>query len=143
MGKTRKKKGTRKAGGAALPSFLPFYFLVFAISIERTRLSRSLEQASSCLQCLSLLYVTTSLKKLKTKRGSDSLHIPFTTILYSFALFKICGIPKMEYCEIRSQVYISQFLNVCLFNAMCIRPDSNVAFHISEITESNANEGEQ
>ena len=30
----------------ALPSFLPFYFRVCAFSIQRTRLSRSLEQAS-------------------------------------------------------------------------------------------------
>ena len=38
MGKTRKKK-------ARDPSFLPFYFSVCAFSIQRTQLSRSLEQA--------------------------------------------------------------------------------------------------
>ena len=37
-----------KGGGGALPlpSFLPFYFLVRAFSISRTRLSWSLEQAT-------------------------------------------------------------------------------------------------
>ena len=50
-----KEKGRQKVGGAgrekgrerdpALPSFLPFYFRVCAFSIQRTRLSRSLEQA--------------------------------------------------------------------------------------------------
>ena len=56
-GEDAKEKGTRKVGGAgkrkkegrdaapALPSFLPFYFRVCAFSIQRTRLSRSLEQA--------------------------------------------------------------------------------------------------
>ena len=50
-----KEKGRQKVGGAgrekgrerdpALPSFLPFYFRVCAFSIQRTRLSPSLEQA--------------------------------------------------------------------------------------------------
>ena len=61
-----KVKGARKIGGAgkkekegrglglglgleltarSLPSFLPFYFRVRTFSIQRTRLSRSLEQA--------------------------------------------------------------------------------------------------
>ena len=55
-GEDAKEKGTRKVSGAgksrkgkraasALPSFLPFYFRVCAFSIQRTRLSRSLEQA--------------------------------------------------------------------------------------------------
>ena len=59
VGKTR-KKGARKVSGAgkrkkekgrdrvlSSPSFLPFYFRVRAFLIQRTRLSRSLEQASS------------------------------------------------------------------------------------------------
>ena len=54
-GKDAKEKGTRKLAGRekekgrepapAFPSFLPFYFRVCAFSIQRTRLSRSLEQA--------------------------------------------------------------------------------------------------
>ena len=43
-----KEKGTRKVG-PPLPSFLPFYFRVCAFSIQRTRLSRSLEQANQDL----------------------------------------------------------------------------------------------
>ena len=42
MGEDAKEKGTRKVGGAG-KRFRPFYFRVF--SIQRTRLSRSLEQA--------------------------------------------------------------------------------------------------
>ena len=42
MGEDSKEKGTRKVCGAG-KSFRPFYFRVF--SIQRTRLSRSLEQA--------------------------------------------------------------------------------------------------
>ena len=57
-GEDAKEKGTRKVGGVgkrkgerasavpALLSFLPFYFRVCAFSIQRTRLSRSLEQAT-------------------------------------------------------------------------------------------------
>ena len=41
---TRKKKARGKLAGRV--SFLPFYFRVCAFSIQRTRLSRSLEQAS-------------------------------------------------------------------------------------------------
>ena len=47
-----KGKGTRKVvlfqalRRERLPSFLPFYFRVCAFSIQRTRLSRSLEQAN-------------------------------------------------------------------------------------------------
>ena len=54
-GEEAKVKGTRKVGGMrkrekeapahALPSFLPFYFRVRAFSIQRPRLSKSLEQA--------------------------------------------------------------------------------------------------
>ena len=52
-GEEVKVKGTRKVGGMgkrekeapALPSFLPFYFCVRAFSIQRPRLSKSLEQA--------------------------------------------------------------------------------------------------
>ena len=52
-GEEAKVKGTRKVGGVgkrereapALPSFLPFYFRVRAFSIQRPRLSKSLEQA--------------------------------------------------------------------------------------------------
>ena len=39
----KKEKGREPA--PAFPSFLPFYFLACAFSIQRTRLSRSLEQA--------------------------------------------------------------------------------------------------
>ena len=58
VGKTRKKKAREKLAGQekgrerepppppALPSFLPFHFRVCAFSIQRTRLSRSLEQAT-------------------------------------------------------------------------------------------------
>ena len=61
MGKKQKKKAREKLAGQngagkrkkegretapALPSFLPFYFRVCAFSIQRTRLSRNLEQAS-------------------------------------------------------------------------------------------------
>ena len=55
MGKTRKKKareswrGEKKQKGWAapsLPSFFPFYFRLRALSIQRTRLSRNLEQAT-------------------------------------------------------------------------------------------------
>ena len=48
----RKEEGREKerepviiSAAAPLPSFLPFYFRVFAFSIQWTRLSRSLEQA--------------------------------------------------------------------------------------------------
>ena len=44
VGEDAKEKGTRKVG-PPLPSFLPFHFRVCAYSIQRTRLSRSLEQA--------------------------------------------------------------------------------------------------
>ena len=40
----KKEKGRERA--PALPSLLPFYFRVCAFSIQRTRLSRSLEQAT-------------------------------------------------------------------------------------------------
>ena len=55
-GEEAKVKGTRKVGGAgkkgrvrapSLSSFLPFYFRVRAFSIQRARLSRSLEKAKS------------------------------------------------------------------------------------------------
>ena len=59
-GEDAKEKGTRKVGGAgkrggkkegrtapSLPSCLPFYFGVCAFSIQQTRISRSLEQASA------------------------------------------------------------------------------------------------
>ena len=59
MGKTRKKKARENLTGRekmerkgestpSLPSFLPFNFRVPAFSIQRARLSRSLEEASSC-----------------------------------------------------------------------------------------------
>ena len=52
-GEDAKEKGTRKVGGAGKrkrppllsPVSSPFYFRVCAFSIQRTRLSRSLEQA--------------------------------------------------------------------------------------------------
>ena len=43
-GEDAKEKGTRKVGGALSPVSTCFIF-VFAFSIQRTRLSRSLEQA--------------------------------------------------------------------------------------------------
>ena len=45
-GEDAKEKGTRKVGKKkkGRESFLPFYFRVSAFSIQRTRLSRSLEQ---------------------------------------------------------------------------------------------------
>ena len=48
VGEDAKEKGTRKVG-PPLPSFLPCYFRVCAYSIQRTRLSRSLEQANQDL----------------------------------------------------------------------------------------------
>ena len=46
VGKTRKKKAREKlAGREKGKSFLPFYFRVCAFPIQRTRLSRSLQQA--------------------------------------------------------------------------------------------------
>ena len=48
-GEDAKEKGTRKVGGAektVLPSFLPFYFRFCAFTIQRTRLSQSLEQVT-------------------------------------------------------------------------------------------------
>ena len=58
MGEDAKERGARKVGGAgktkkevraapSLPSFLPFYFRDCAFSIQQTRISRSLEQASA------------------------------------------------------------------------------------------------
>ena len=45
-GEDAKEWGTRKVGGAGKrKSFLPFYFRVCAFSIQRTRLSKSLQQA--------------------------------------------------------------------------------------------------
>ena len=48
-GEDAKEKGREKVAERAppLPTFLPFYFCVWAFSIQRTRLSRSLEQAIS------------------------------------------------------------------------------------------------
>ena len=127
MGKTRKKKAREKLAGVLSPVSSSFIFL-FSLSQfsgpDYLGAWNRLAHAFSTFPCCTLQL------PLKTKRRSDSLHIPFTTLLYSFALFKMGGIPKMEYCEIRSRVHSSQFLNVCLFNAMYIRPDSNVAFHI-------------
>ena len=123
----RKKKAREKLAGVLSPVSSRFIFL-FSLSQfsgpDYLGTWNRLAQAFSTFPCCTLLL------PLKTKRRSDSLHIPFTTLLYSFALFKMGGIRKMEYCEIRSRVYSSQFLNVCLFNALYIRPDSNVAFHI-------------
>ena len=65
VGKTRKKKAreklTRKVGGVgkALPSFLTFYFHVCAFSIQRTRLSRNLEQAKMVDVRAVLLHIIT------------------------------------------------------------------------------------
>ena len=61
VGEDAKEKGTRKVGGVvkrkkkgaaapSLPSFLPFYFCVCAFWIQRTRLSRSLEQANCVIR---------------------------------------------------------------------------------------------
>ena len=41
-----KKEGRESSTAPVLPSLLPFYFRVCAFSIQRTRLSRSLEQAT-------------------------------------------------------------------------------------------------
>ena len=57
-GEDAKERGTRKVSGEG-KSFLPFYFRVCAFSIQRTRLSRSLEQAIlSCTTLYSAFYLT-------------------------------------------------------------------------------------
>ena len=69
MGENAKVKGTRKVSAAgkrkneggsaasALPSFLPLYFRVRTFSIQRTRLSRILEQASEGITSDSMLTI--------------------------------------------------------------------------------------
>ena len=69
MQENAKVKGTRKVGAAgkrkneggyaasALSSFLPLYFRLRTFSIQRTRLSRSLEQASEGITSDSMLTI--------------------------------------------------------------------------------------
>ena len=84
MGENAKVKGTRKVseagkrknkGGSAasaLPSFLPLYFRVRTFSVQRTRLSRSLEQASEGI---------TSDSMLTTVNPESDAHLSFVNVV--------------------------------------------------------------
>ena len=68
MGKTRKKK-------ARDPSFLPFYFSVCAFSIQRTQLSRSLEQAINVTNTKQSAQV---IKLTNTKQSAQAINVTNT-----------------------------------------------------------------
>ena len=106
MGKTLKKKVRKKLAGRekgkrkgetsapALSSFLPFYFRVCAFSIQRTRLSRSLELATKYhdhdpLSCL----LDTNHTKIKTRNSR-----PFFFLLLLLLLLLIT-ITKLQHKE--------------------------------------------
>ena len=102
-----KRKGERASAAAALPSFLRLYFRVCAFSIQRTRLSRSLEQANTQSK---RPYLFLDLRLSNHSCCKSSNRNLFSLKLYTHFCAKIFFIKACNLCILTYLKMISRYL---------------------------------